>query len=281
MSSVIKYNPDENFRRLKRQKTLKFVIVEGQDDLPVYESVLSEMTQRDIDFDIFYSGGKRPIEKFLDNNTVTNSMFIVDKDFDDIDPSKGNIISLDRYSIENFFICEEVICSALQHVLKCKYEDARDRFSLQEFAEHVAEGTEYLVKVLFYYQRKVVPDMIGEEKVSWSDRFLCSGASWKLCENQIQGLINELLPSNTNEDDIESYFNEYFTSSGSAVKDFPGKMLKASLQRYIREQLIAISPKLNGKFNHINYMSDSLSSIMHRSSELRNILSPVVDFLEN
>lgn len=280
MSSVIKYNPEENFRRLKRQKKIKFVVVEGSDDLPAFESVLVGMTQNDVDFDIFYSGGKGPIKRFLRENVVSNSMFIVDKDFDEIDSSLGQIVCLDRYSIENFFICEEVICSALQHVLKCRYKDARDKFSLDKFSEHVANSTEYLVKVLFYYQREIVPTMNGQEKVRWSERFLCRNASWKLCDNQIQTLIAELLPPEANKEKVEKYFEDFFSSSGSAIKDFPGKMLKLSLQRYIRDQLLTLSPNLRGKFNNVDSMSDSLSTTMHRSSDLRRVLTPVVDFLK-
>lgn len=104
MSGMPRYNCDENFRRIKRQKTLKFVVVEGVDDVPIYESVLSYLSKDGVEYDVIHSEGKKNIKKFHDENpSLKNCIYIADKDFDDTRLPMDNVVFLNRYSIENYF----------------------------------------------------------------------------------------------------------------------------------------------------------------------------------
>jgi hypothetical protein len=280
MVAIRTYTPEENMRRVRRQRGLSFVVVEGCDDVPIYESCLMSLVSDGADFDVVSSGGKTAIRDFLQSHHTDNSVFIIDKDFNDMGLEDERLVSLDRYSIENFFICEEVISCSLQFVLKCKLADVRAVFSLDEFSAEIVDGTTELMKVLFYYQRHVVAQLDGEEKISWSNKFLCVDTEWKLCRAKITELIGQLLPEGEGMEEVEFYYQEHFHSSGSITKDFPGKMLKHALQRYVRQKLIDIRPSLGGKFNDVEVMKESLAAVMYRSTEVKRVLTPVVEFID-
>ena len=43
MSSIPIYTPSENITRVEMEHAIKFVVVEGSDDVPTYESVLIQV----------------------------------------------------------------------------------------------------------------------------------------------------------------------------------------------------------------------------------------------
>jgi hypothetical protein len=281
MSSIRSYNPEENFRRIKRQKKLTFIVVEGRDDVPIYESCISSMISEKNDYDVIFSGGKIAIKDFLTKNVTSNAIFIIDKDFNDIGLEDTRLVSLDRYSIENYFICEEVISYSLQFVLNWKLRDVRDAFSLNDYIKSITGSVKTLIKVLFYYQRYLIFQMEGKEKIAWSDFFLCGNNTWELCEIRIEELIKMLTPTDNDLKEAEKYFNDNFVPSKEIVRDFPGKMLKHSLQRYLKQKVVELKPSARGKFNDVERMRELLSAVMHRSNEIKNILAPVISFIEN
>lgn len=281
MSAIPKYTSDENFRRIRMQKKLSFVVVEGSDDVPIYESCLGYMAADCENFDIVFSGGKVPIERFLESSKAANAIFIVDRDFDDFEIKDDRVVVLERYSVENYFICEKVISCSLQFVLGCKLKDAQDVFSLDEFIAEASDALGLLIKVLFYYQREVAVEKTGEARVAWSETFLCQAKSWHLCRDRIQELISELLPTPGLVAQAEEYYDNNFTVGGAVVENFPGKMLRHSLQRYIRHKLLELKPGANGKFNDVETARLMLCSSMHRSTDMAKVLTPVVDFLRN
>jgi hypothetical protein len=278
VTTVRAFSAEENMRRLKMQKRLTFVVVEGSDDVPLYESCLM-MELKNVDFDVIYSGGKKPIQDFLAEHKSNNAMFIVDKDFDDFSTLDARVVALDRYSIENYFICEEVISHSIKFAISCRLQDATEAFDLTEFVEKVTRSIEMLIKVLFYYQRHAVHQLDGKEKQSWSDVFLCENNSWELSSDQILALISRLAPTPKDIADAEEYFAENFRHPGILINAFPGKMLKTSLQRYIRQQVMQIKPGAKGKYNNVEDTRALLSSVLHHSSSLKNVLRSVVDFL--
>jgi hypothetical protein len=280
MTTVRTFSAEENMRRLKMQKRLTFVVVEGSDDVPLYESCLM-MELRGVDFDVIYSGGKKPIEEFLAQHKSSNAIFIVDRDFDDFSTLDSRVVALDRYSIENYFICEEVISHSLKFAISCRLQDAVEAFDLTEFIEKTTRSIEMLVKVLFYYQRHAVHQIDSEEKQSWSDVFLCENNSWELSSGQISSLINRLAPTPQDIASAEKYFEENFQHKEVLIDAFPGKMLKTSLQRYIRQQVIKIKPGAKGKYNSVEDTRALLSSVLHHSSSLNRALRSVVEFLSS
>lgn len=280
MPAIPRYTGEENLRRIKMQKKLAFVVVEGSDDVPIYESCLSGLTSGCGEYDVVFSGGKTPIKNFLASYSGDNATFIIDRDFDDFDVGGASIVSLDRYSVENYFICEEVIGYALQFVLGCKFRDVKGVFSLDEYVTEISDALEVLIKVLFFYQKVISKEKIGEEKFPWGDFFLCQNNSWRLCRGRIQELIQLLLPNAERVPEAIAYYDAHFARKGNIVEDFPGKMLKHSLQRYIRSKIVELKPGERGKFGDVETARVMLSAVMHRSSNMGRILEPVVRFLK-
>lgn len=280
MPAIPSYNIEENFRRISRQKKLSFIVVEGADDVPIYESCLTSVLSNTSQYDVIYSGGKTAIRDYLVSKNSSNVVFIIDRDFDDIGVTDPRVVSLDRYSIENYFICEDVIGHSLQFALSCKLKDALDLFSLDEFKSSISRSLETLIKVIFYYQKVISPQKTGQERPNWSDAFLCENGSWRLCEEQIQKLINNLLPEPELVNKAKSYYDQNFTLDGSIIENFPGKILKHSLQRYIRHKIMEIKPGAKGKYNDVETTRALLSSVMHRSRPMARVLGPVVEFVK-
>ncbi|MDY0917954.1 DUF4435 domain-containing protein [Pseudomonas viridiflava] len=280
MPAIPSYNIEENFRRISRQKRLSFIVVEGADDVPIFESCLTSVLSNTSQYDVIYSGGKTAIRDYLVSKKNSNVVFIIDRDFDDIGVTDPRVVSLERYSIENYFICEDVIGHSLQFALSCKLKDALDLFSLDEFKLSISRSLETLIKVIFYYQKVISPQKTGQERPNWSDAFLCENGSWRLCEEQIQKLINELLPEPELVNKAKSYYDQNFTLDGSIIENFPGKILKHSLQRYIRHKIMEIKPGAKGKYNDVETTRALLSSVMHRSRPMARVLGPVVEFIK-
>lgn len=280
MTTVRAFSAEENMRRLKMQKKLTFIVVEGSDDVPLYESCLM-MEAEKIDFDVIYSGGKKPIQDFLNTHHGTNAMFILDRDFDDFDVSDSRVATLDRYSIENYFICEEVISHSIKFAIGCKFRDAAEAFDLTEFIKKTTQSIDLLIKVLFYYQRHAVRLAASNDKQSWSEEFLCGNNTWELCTQQVNKLISKLAPTQDDIKKAETYFAENFNHPDVLINAFPGKMLKTSLQRYIRQQVMQIKPGAKGKYNNVEDMRALLSSVLHHSSSLKLALKPVIEYLSN
>lgn len=282
MSNIPAYNADENLRRIKMQRQLKFIVVEGSDDLPIYESCIQSLLKKEpAEYDVVFAGGKGKIRDFATSNACKNAMFIIDKDFNDLELDDDRIISLDCYSIENYFINNDVIAHALKFVFNCKLQDAKELFSIDEYLEEMSSSLSDLIVVLFYYQRQhsQVLHAQGVEVVAWGDSFLCQDHDWKLCREKIGRLIESLTDGNFTIDEARIYYRENFTPSESVAFDFPGKMLKTSLQRYIRQKILAIKPGAGGKFNNTEEVRTQLSLSIHYSQELAAALTPALRFI--
>lgn len=277
MGAIRTYNGEENLRRIRMQKKTTFVIVEGVDDVPIYESCLSHMAHDCQKYDVIFADGKSAIRDYIKNHSSKNAIFIIDRDFQDIEIEDSRLVSLDRYSIENYFICSQVISHSLKFALKCKFQDALNAFNLEEFSNSISTSTEALIKAIFYYQ-KVLSKAEGE-RPAWSDTFLCENNSWELCETKINDLIHALLPTPAVVAAANAYYEENFNLPGTAVENFPGKMLKHSLQRYIKQQVQRIRPSARGKYSDVETTKELLSAVIHKSDHMVRALTPVVAFL--
>lgn len=273
------YTPDENITRVQMEKGVNFVVVEGVDDAPIYESVLHSILP-DGDFgvwDVVHVGGKTNIKELIDDCNEGNFICIADKDFDEkIDAD--NVINLTRYSIENFLICEEAISAVLSVALKQKYHDVLEDFSLANFHQEVDGEAKRLLVALFYYQRVISPNIEGE-KPSWSDTAIHKHPpEWGLCREFIDELIARLIPQEIDENDMVTFFDENFETSGFVAHDLPGKMLKVLLQKFI-SKYYRDKKKGGGQFNSPDSCMATIASSLNRSSDFVNLMGPVLQFL--
>lgn len=278
MGAIRTYNGEENLRRIRMQKSTTFVVVEGVDDVPIYESCISHMAHDCQKYDIVFAGGKAAIRDYVKEHKSQNAIFIIDRDFQDIGVDDARLVSLDRYSIENYFICSQVISHSLKFALNCKFQDAHDAFDIGEFTASITASTESLIRAIFYYQ-KIYSKNIEGERPAWSDTFLCENNSWKLCEIKVEDLINTILPSPESRVAADAYYEENFNLPGAAIENFPGKMLKHSLQRYIKQQVKKMRPAAKGKYPDVETTRELLSAVIHKSEHMLRVLTPVVNFI--
>ncbi len=282
MSTIPHYDIEENLRRVGMQRRTKFVVVEGGDDVPIYESLVNATLSEHIDFDVIHSGGKPRIQRFIEENkNIDNCIFIVDRDFDEINSDSQKLVYLERYSIENFYFCEDVIKSVVAMSLKIKKNSVYELMSLNEFLEHNTPFLLRLFYAIFYYQRVKV-EMLNEQNIStpgWSETFICMNNSWRICPGKINELIQKLYPDGYDEQLAIDYYQREYVSSGSILYDFPGKLLKVSLQRYLMDSVVKINPRYGSKFSNTDTTCTLLMSNLHHSVGLKNNLQPVFDFL--
>ncbi|MEB2721423.1 DUF4435 domain-containing protein [Citrobacter braakii] len=282
MAGIPTYDIEENLRRIDMQRSLKFVVVEGSDDVPIYENIVSSVTANSVDFEVIHSGGKPRIKTFLSENPKTrNCIFIIDRDFDIFDGEFENLVYLERYSIENFYFCEDVLKAVVAMSVKVKLNVAHEILDLQSFIDY---STPILLRLFFaiYYYQQVEAKRLFENNLpveSWSEAFICQDDNWRICPNKIQTLISRLYPNGYDETVAENYYNEQYTSSGKVIEDFPGKMLKVALQRYLKDTVIKLNPKFGSKFSNTDVTCTLLMSNLHRSRDLNKNLEPVYNFL--
>ncbi|MGI2157200.1 DUF4435 domain-containing protein [Shewanella baltica] len=279
MSAFPVYTPDENVLRIRMESEIKFVVVEGVDDVPIYESViLSILPGEGLDnWDVIHVGGKSNIKELIVECNSNNFICIADKDFDG-KLSSEKVVSLNRYSIENYLICEEALSAALSIALRLKYQDVRDNFDLSIFYAEVEISAKKLLIALFYYQRVISPTLNGERH-SWSDAIIhMHPPAWGLCCASIDSLISRLIPEDVTEIEMENYFSENFESSGVVAYDLPGKMLKVLLQKFVLNYYKGIKSG-GSQFNSADSFVATIASSLNRSSSFVNVINPVLSFL--
>lgn len=280
MSSLPTYTPSENITRIEMEHAIKFVVVEGSDDIPTYESVLNSYSEKtnSLNWDVVHVGGKTNIKKLVEEVSSNNYICIADKDFDPV-LNYDNLVTLNRYSIENFYICEEAISAALAIALKAKYSDVVQVFSLNQFFNEVEKETKKLLLAIYYHHHNVAP-LPDTQKVSWSDKCLNKNPpEWGICPQKVENLISELISDDINEDDMLAFFENNFHSTGVVAFDLPGKMLRVLLQRYVynfyRER-----KKGGAQFKSPDSFAATISGVLNRSRNFVEFITPIIEFIQ-
>lgn len=281
MAEIPTYTADENLNRIQMEKSIKFVVVEGKSDVPIYEIAIRSMLDLQSDTsDIIYVGGKKNIKKLIQEIQTNNYICIADKDFDPPINSRS-VISLGRYSIENYFICEEAISGALAVAMNESYKKIKQAFNLSHFLSEVSTNASTLLKVAYFYHRVIVPNksMDSTANISWSNRLINRHTgSWGVCQRTVNELINEL-KEDANMAEIERFFAENYNSPSEVAYDLPGKMLKALLQQYIANFYRQYKNKGGGQLKNIDTCMQAIISHLNLSTEFKRQISPVFEFL--
>ncbi|WP_299793120.1 DUF4435 domain-containing protein [uncultured Shewanella sp.] len=273
----------EKLRSIRRRPGTKFVIVEGVDDVPAFCSTFRAAVgpASAQHWEVFQAEGKRGVCDFLRSYQGSNVRYIVDKDFDDIDLQDERLIILGRYSIENYYICQDILSCSLSVPLKQDPTLVKDDLQVNHFLEEVDKEGARLLKACFYYHRVVAPEINGE-KPSWTDDDIYikqDANSWGLCRASIDNIINKLLPGLEDWEEVNNYFNQSFNSSGQTAFDLPGKMLKEPLRRFAKEYYRSKKRKGGTQFNTLDGFLGVVVANLPVSKDFREKIDPVIDFL--
>jgi len=279
MSNFPSYTEEENITRIRMEKNVIFVVVEGIDDIPIYECTLNSLLPPEVKniWDIVHVGGKTNIKTLIQECSNSNYICVADKDFDEKIQDE-RVVLLSRYSIENFLICEEAISAALSISLQKKINDVKEKFSLSDFYGEIEANAVNLLKSLFYYQRVISPGIEGE-KPSWSDQSIhAHPPKWGICPASVNSLIAQLIPADVTSDMIDRYYEEHFESSGNISHDLPGKMLKVVLQRYV-QNFYKTFKKGGSPYSSPDSFASSIIGVLNKSTDFVNQIRPIVNFI--
>jgi len=258
----------------------KFVLVEGEDDLPLYESSLDSIcTIRELPSEhvVVFGGGKSNIVTFYEENPdIDNFIAILDLDFDhDFCQENVRLRVLNKYSIENYFFHEEVMASVVSRVLRFNKSEVLNTGRYNVWKNEINNNICKLLKFLFYYQNAYDGD-----REKWADYFFLRscGDLWKLDNNRIESLINDLSAGGEfNQDDIEDYFCEKYNKEISYIDAFPGKMLFLSFYRYVKEIIEQQRPRFFcSRFPNEASLKIFLSNFLTCNVEMLNFLYSVI-----
>ncbi len=283
MSKLISYTGEENLMRIKMQKRTKFILIEGEDDIPIYESIFNSSAFEkniNIDFEITFGGGKPKILDFIKRYQKKNFKAILDLDFDYNEKIvDSRTIYLDCYSLENYFFNKIVFSYLIANILKKNMNEVKEWLDISTWYNHVNSECILCLKYLFYYQKAYNGD-----RNKWSNTFIVSNNSiWKIDQIKINGLVAKIKEeTNVGNITIEEYFISTFPKFKCVSRVFPGKMLFVSFYRFIKQFLEKeYAGKFGSNFSNDSALKNFAASFLRFNPNLRRLLDPVFIFLTN
>ncbi|MDH5561902.1 MAG: DUF4435 domain-containing protein [Deltaproteobacteria bacterium] len=281
MRKVLKYTGEENLIRIKMQSNTKFILVEGEDDLPIYENIFhshAHDSKVEFDFEVTFGGGKSNINDFIKSYKKNNFSVVLDLDFDHSEKiSDERVCYLDRYSIENYFYSRVVIGYLLSFVIKSNIKETLKWLDITDWIKHVNDECLNCLKSIYYYQKKFDGD-----KSKWSCCFvLKDNGSWKIDRSKINSIITMITrDAGVTIDEIDDYFKFTFPEFECLTNVFPGKILFVSFYRFLKHFLENGYPGLF-RANYTNEISfkNSAASFLRFNPDLRKAIGPVFKFL--
>ncbi len=275
-SDELKFSPEENIRRIIMDKKTKYIVVEGEEDVPKYEQTIRALISQDFDFEPIFVGGRKNIEALLKSNPNRNFMAIADSDFNkEALTSDNRVVVLSRYSIENFMFCNTVLSALIANVVNDTEANVRAWFNLSDWINHLHRRLFFLLKSLHFYQKNIY------NKKKWSKVDLNMINSWEICEIKISDFLNHLYDNSVPTEEIEKSDQFNNITEREFVKYFPGKLLITSLYRFIYMKLIdkyGTAKKLTTRVGNQDSLIFSCSPFLHRQHDLRTELKGIADF---
>ena len=220
-------------------------------------------------------GGKPNILSWLESKRAVNIKVVLDSDFDDlqVELTDRRIISLDVYSIENYYFSSEVIAPLFAHLTQSTIEEVERWMNLESMTINWSGNLEELLATLYYYQKQY-----GGEKSGWGDRDIIKNRdNWEVCPRKVQKLTNDLLEQMEGVELVTcvDFFNLQFPYIECLSKSFPGKLLKKSLYRYLKLHC----EQSGGEFTSITNTEQLMQSLTPRlmcSSQVQGVLRRLV-----
>jgi len=178
--TVLAYTPDENINRIMMDRNTKYLVLEGVDDIPKYESAIKQIDV-ELDFQPIALGCKNKVLSLLSQVRNTNFVAIVDLDFDQVQmPTDSRLLTLKRYSIENYLISSTIINSFVGSLTNVPKNEVPLWLTINEWVSHTHEKLKGLIKTLHYYQTQVNTD-----RLSWNSVDLTTNGGWYFCDQKI------------------------------------------------------------------------------------------------
>jgi len=281
MKKLLKFTGEENLIRIKMQKNTKFIVVEGEDDIPIYETIFnSHVIERnlDIDFEVVYCGGKSKIINFAKLYSKNNFMAILDLDFDFNNKIVDHRLKyLEAYSIENYFFNKIVLSYILANILKSNMKIVLSQINISDWHNHINDECIDCLKHIYFYQKSY-----NNDKSKWSKLFICGdNGCWEIDRTKIEKIVQMIkIETGVSDQEIDNFFTSTFPSYERITKVFPGKMLFTSFYRYVKQYMEKnYSGIFSANFTNDKSFKNSSITYLKFNVECRKILLPVFNYL--
>lgn len=271
--SRLEYTLEEKITRIKMDRNTKYLVVEGNDDIPKYENAIRSMTH-ELDFEPIAFGCKKNVLKLLDDDS-TNFVAIVDHDFDEFAvPNDERLIQLDCYSIENYIFDSQVMRALISCLTKTAQAIVANWFNLEEWKNHVYLKLKSFIKVLHFYQTKITTN-----RKEWNSADLTEHGKWLISEHKISTLSNFLFDDNIPTEELNLHDYVVAPDPDKLVRDFPGKLLIKSLYLFLKEKLLdqfGNVRQLTANINNFNCFGIFTSTFITQNASFRTLISQVI-----
>lgn len=281
MANLPRYNPAENLRRILIDKNASYLLLEGEEDIPIYESIARSYLHTmkcTSDFIPIHGGGKEKVVEFAKNNSTTNFLAILDMDFDVTwEADDERIIVLGKYSIENYIYSPDTMIPFISNILSCGEREAAEWFAekFDLWKEHVFTGASSMLKSLYYYQQH-----IDTGRYKWADSFILEDIGWRIDTTRVDSIISDLYDGNIPITDINDNFFTDDLNKNNILNYFPGKILIPSLYRFIKEHVDILSGiSLGSIVSNCRSFFKYATSFLLRDREMTTVLQPMFLFI--
>lgn len=274
MSGVPRFTAEENLRRIQMETSTRFLLVEGEDDIPIYEASLEQISNQEGDFVIVHGGGKGLIEPFVNDCSNRNFICLLDKDFDNpLDFTDERIFVLKKYSIENYFINKNVALPLTALATKARKRDLEHALNIEPWLDHLDNSLKDLLCLFHLYQADSSTD-----REKWSDVYIYdNGCRSNVSATQVTRVIRQLFPSGPPR--VPQNIIDMYTERFCVSNFFPGKLLIQGFYYFIGNFSDSICRSFKRLYPHVEAFRMAMVQNLRHSREFNDDMKPIIDFL--
>lgn len=219
--------------------------IEDEDEENLYQAILGRFFPKLKITQIFPLAGKQNVISHasdpVNSSRAGRSVYIVDKDFDDLLGHKiyiANLFYLEKYSIENYFLEEDAVVEiALESSPKIDLETLRATISFSTFYKKSVNDLSPLFRLFFAVQRFNLGMKNCDIKC---ESFSVSGQPWKIdaakiaaYEVQVRDLVTRAAVFRT-DGEFSDFLGSVFPTGAEKDVNIAGKYLVSLTYHYLR-----------------------------------------------
>lgn len=171
------------------------IFVEDTDRGNIYETIFKRLLDESITFDnIRLSGGKKGVKEYYEiylKNPTVPSIFLVDLDYDDIHLHEKiediNFIYLDRYSIENYFVDENVAGNFLNPRIQIGFDKCLQKINLHDWMDSMSIAYKEIIALFLTIQTLE----LGMANTKLNAQMFLKDASWEIDSAKVDNYYQE------------------------------------------------------------------------------------------
>lgn len=260
------FDAHEVLQAIEMEKSTTFVVVEGS-EVDVFDNAIRGLLNQkgyDTNWVVVSGSDKDVILNFFKKTKSKNAFAILDHDFTGEVAVVERVGYLDRYSIENYLLDEMVIRQTNARL----YRKSSSKIDLgtNKLISYYRESFRKLLVVLRAYQTAS-----HNRSVAWSDKNLLIKDCWKVNEQELQNLLDEI------GQDFPCALKVSSADCDDVLIQFPAKLLVRGVYQFVRKDVKP--PGFTKVFNNEKAFMHALFGNIEYSHDFMQCLSIVREFL--